>query len=265
MYIQEALKGRPVKLSVIVPCYNESMTLFYCIKRLLLIQTPEVVLEIVIVDDCSDDGSYEIGKVLAREFDEVQIVRHPVNRGKGAALATGFRVSSGEIVAIQDADLEYDPADLKRLMAPIAAGVADVVIGSRFLSTGAHRVLYFWHFMGNRFLTFVSNMFTDLNLTDMESCYKVIRKSFIDRITIQESRFGFEPEIVAKLAHLHARIYEMGIDYHGRTYAEGKKIGAKDGIRALYCIFKYNLAYMPLPLKLLSGLISLGLLLFIIS
>ncbi len=242
---------RRILLSVVVPCFNEADTLSECVQRLLRIQNQHLQLEIIIVDDCSSDGSGRIAEALSREFKEIKMLRHATNRGKGAALSTGFRSAQGDIVAIQDADLEYDPQDLLRLVEPIIEGRADAVFGSRFLSAGAHRVLYFWHYMGNRFLTFVSNMFTDLNLTDMESCYKVFRKQIIDRVEIEEPRFGFEPEVVAKLAHLNVRIYEMGISYYGRTYAEGKKISARDGWRALYCIFKYNVAYLPHTLKAL--------------
>jgi dolichol-phosphate mannosyltransferase len=238
-----------IMLSVVVPCFNEADTLLECVQRLLQIQDQHLQLEIIIVDDCSSDGSGQIAEALSREFKEIKTVRHATNKGKGAALRTGFRSAQGDIVAVQDADLEYDPQDLIRLVAPIIQGRADAVIGSRFLSAGAHRVLYFWHYLGNRFLTFVSNMFTDLNLTDMETCYKVFRKNIIDQIEVEEPRFGFEPEVVAKLAHLNARIYEMGISYYGRTYAEGKKISARDGWRALYCIIKYNAAYLPYALK----------------
>jgi dolichol-phosphate mannosyltransferase len=240
---------RRILLSVVVPCFNEADTLLECVQRLLQIQNRQLQVEIVIVDDCSTDDSGRIAEALSREFKEIKTVRHAANRGKGAALRTGFRSALGDIVAVQDADLEYDPQDLLRLVEPIIEGRADAVFGSRFLSAGAHRVLYFWHYMGNRFLTFVSNMFTDLNLTDMETCYKVFRKQVIDQIEVEEHRFGFEPEVVAKLAHMNARIYEMGISYYGRTYAEGKKMSARDGWRALYCIFKYNVAYLPYALK----------------
>jgi glycosyltransferase involved in cell wall biosynthesis len=182
---------------------------------------------------------------------EIKIIRHEKNSGKGAALRSGFKMATGDFVAVQDADLEYDPVDLKRLLIPLVQGDADVVLGSRFLSTGFHRVLYFWHYMGNRFLTFLSNMFTDLNLTDMETCYKVFRREIIQDIDIKENRFGFEPEIIAKIAQRRLRIFEMGISYRGRTYEEGKKIGVKDGFRTLYCIFRYNAHKAPLPIQLL--------------
>ena len=232
-------------LSIVVPCYNEEKTLLTCINRVLAIKDDDLMLEIIIVDDCSTDGSLIIAKELESTHPEVKVVEHPVNKGKGAALRTGFSQANGDFVAIQDADLEYDPMDLRRLIRPLLAGRADVVIGSRFLSYGEHRVLYFWHYLGNRFLTFLSNMFTDLNLTDMESCYKIFNKRIIDKVAIQEDRFGFEPEIIAHIAHMGVSIYEMGISYHGRTYSEGKKIGVKDGLRALYCIIRYNAYRAP--------------------
>ena len=194
-------------------------------------------------------------RILERSHVEIKVLRHEENSGKGAALRSGFKVAIGDYVAVQDADLEYDPNDLKRLIVPLIEDKADVVFGSRFLSTGVHRVLYFWHYLGNRFLTFLSNMFTDLNLTDMETCYKVFRRNVIQSIDVKENRFGFEPEIVAKVAQMRLRIYEMGISYYGRTYAEGKKIGVKDGFRALYCIFRYNAHVAPLPIQLLLYLI----------
>lgn len=245
-------------LSVIVPCFNEEKTLRKCIRRLIDIKDDALSLEVIIVDDCSTDASLVIAKELKSIYPEVRVLSHADNKGKGAAIRTGFAAAKGDFLAIQDADLEYDPIDLKRLVKPLAEGRADVVIGSRFLSSGEHRVLYFWHYLGNRFLTFISNMFTDLNLTDMESCYKVFSRKVIERIDIQENRFGFEPEIVAKVAHLGVTIYEMGISYHGRTYAEGKKIGAKDGFRALYCIFRYNAYRVPLPIQFMIYLIIGG-------
>ena len=188
---------------------------------------------------------------LQHEYKEIKVMKHDKNQGKGAALRTGFKKATGDFVAVQDADLEYDPMDLKRLIVPLINGDADVVLGSRFLSYGAHRVLYFWHSLVNRFLTLLSNLFTDLNLTDMETCYKVFRREVIQSIDIKENRFGFEPEIVAKIAHMRLRIFEMGISYSGRTYEEGKKIGAKDAVRAIYCIFRYNAHNAPVPIQLI--------------
>ena len=265
--------NRAVKLSVVIPCYNEEKTLRNCVKRVLGIAGESLSLEVLIVDDCSRDGSLEIARELEREYPEVSVLRHETNKGKGAALRMGFRAATGDFVAVQDADLEYDPMDLKRLLLPLIEGRADVVLGSRFLSLGAHRVLYFWHSLGNKFLTFVSNMFTDLNLTDMETCYKVFNRAVIQSINIEEDRFGFEPEIVAKVANMRLRVYEMGISYYGRTYEEGKKIGAKDGFRAIYCIFRYNLHRAPLPVQFLfyvgiggiAALVNLALFLGLLS
>jgi dolichol-phosphate mannosyltransferase len=240
---------KPIILSIVIPCYNEEKTLASCIDKVLEIQDVTLKLQLIIVNDCSKDRSLEIARELQRLHPEIEVLSHAVNQGKGAALRTGIAHATGHYVAIQDADLEYSPWDLKRLLAPLVDGDADVVLGSRFHSTGAHRVLYFWHALGNRFLTFLSNMLTDLNLTDMETCYKVFRREIIQGIEIEENRFGFEPEIVAKIAQRRLRIYEMGISYRGRTYAEGKKIGMKDGFRALYCILKYNLNRVPLPIQ----------------
>lgn len=236
-------------LTVVIPCYNEERTLEPCVNRVRQIADESLSVEIIIVDDCSRDRSATIAQQLADRYPEVHLVRHERNRGKGAALRTGFARGTGDFFAVQDADLEYEPLELKGLLRPLIDDQADVVIGSRFLSGGAHRVLYFWHSLGNRFLTFVSNMFSDLNLTDMESCYKVFRKEVIRSITLEEDRFGFEPEIVAKVAELRVRVYEAGISYYGRTYEEGKKIRAKDGIRALYCILHYNLHRAPVPIQ----------------
>ena len=237
------------KLTVVIPCYNEERTLKTCVERVLRIAEESLSLEIIIVDDCSKDRTLSIARTLEETYPEIKVVIHEVNRGKGAALRTGFAKATGEFIAVQDADLEYDPRDLRRLVTPLIADEADVVLGSRFLSSGAHRVLYFWHYLGNRFLTFLSNMFTDLNLTDMETCYKVFRRDVIQSIDIKENRFGFEPEIVAKVAHMRLRIFEMGISYYGRTYEEGKKIGVKDGFRAIYCIFRYGAHRAPLPIQ----------------
>lgn len=240
-----------IVLSVVIPCFNEEKTLENCVLRVLDIAEEDLPLEIIIVDDSSKDDSLVVAKRLSELHSSVRVLRHETNQGKGAALRTGFKEAVGDFIAVQDADLEYDPRDLKRLIGPLKDGVADVVFGSRFISQDAHRVLYFWHYLGNKFLTFVSNMFTDLNLTDMETCYKVFRREIINKIEIKENRFGFEPEIVAKVAHMRVRIYEMGISYFGRTYSEGKKIGAKDGFRALYCIFRYNAYKAPLPIQFL--------------
>ena len=240
-----------MKLSIVIPCYNEESTLNYCVTNVLRIADENLSLEIIIVDDYSGDSSYSIALDLQKNHSEIIAIRHAKNMGKGAALRTGFKHASGDFVAIQDADLEYDPQDLKRLLKFLVAGEADVVIGSRFRSSEASRVLYFWHYLGNRFLTLLSNMFTDINLTDMETCYKVFRRDVIQNIELKEDRFGFEPEVVAKIAQMRVRIYEMGISYRGRTYEEGKKIGFKDGLRAFYCIFKYNAHRAPLPIQLI--------------
>ncbi len=241
----------PVRLSVLIPCYNEEKTLEQCMENLLGIKNDRLLLEIIIIDDKSNDGSLAVARSLESRHPEITVLEHDRNRGKGAALRTGIERATGEIVAVQDADLEYDPNDLRRLLNPILAGKADVVYGSRFVTGAERRVLYFWHSIANRFLTLASNMFTDVNLTDMETCYKVFRREVIRRIEIEEDRFGFEPEITAKVAQLKARIYEIGISYHGRTYQEGKKIGWKDAVRTLYCIFKYNTFKAPAPLQFL--------------
>jgi dolichol-phosphate mannosyltransferase len=238
-----------VKLTVVIPCYNEELTLEPCVDDVLAIQDDTLELEVIVVDDRSTDGSLKVAERLAACMPNLRILSHDRNRGKGAALRTGIAEATGDFVAIQDADREYNPTDLKRLLVPLRNGEADVVLGSRFLSAGYHRVLYFWHSLGNRLLTMLSNMLTDLNLTDMETCYKVFRRDVIQSIRIDEDRFGFEPEVVAKIAQMRLRIYEMGISYKGRTYAEGKKIGMKDAWRALYCILKYNLPTVPIAVQ----------------
>ena len=225
-------------LSVVMPVFNEAATVGDVIKTVLA-QRP--VRQLVIVDDASTDGTWERLQPLAQTEPRVQLVRHEVNQGKGAALRTGFTRATAPIVIIQDADLEYDPAEYHRLLDPILSGKADVVFGSRFLgSPSGHRVLYYWHSVGNKILTTLSNMATGVNLTDMEVCYKTFRREVIRQIKIEENRFGFEPEITAKVAKLKLRIYEVAISYSGRTYAEGKKIGWRDGLHALWCILKYN-------------------------
>jgi glycosyltransferase involved in cell wall biosynthesis len=245
---------RRTKLSIVIPCFNEESTLKHCVAKVRAIADSHLSLEIIIVDDGSRDQSLQIARSLEREYKDVVVIQQPHNQGKGAALRTGFQKATGDYVAVQDADLEYDPQDLKRLLVPLVNDEADVVFGSRFLSSGAHRVLYFWHSLGNNLLTLISNMFTDLNLTDMETCYKVFRRDIIQSIEIQENRFGFEPEIVAKVAQMRVRIFEMGVSYYGRTYEEGKKIGMKDGFRALYCVFRYNLHRAPVPIQFLTYL-----------
>jgi len=226
-----------MKLSIVIPCYNEVDTIERIIEAVR--NSPYPDKEIIVVDDCSGDGTREKLQSMAERID--RLVLQDVNRGKGAALRSGFAVATGDVVIVQDADLEYDPKEYPRLLLPIIEGRADVVYGSRFMGADAHRVLYFWHRVGNGFLTLLSNMFTNLNLTDMETCYKAFRRELIQGIEIEEDRFGFEPEITAKLAKKGSRIYEVGISYYGRTYEEGKKIGYKDGFRAIYCILKYNL------------------------
>jgi glycosyltransferase involved in cell wall biosynthesis len=228
-----------MKLSVIIPCYNELNTIDTIIKAVN--KSPYKNKEIIIIDDFSTDGTRDKLKEIEKAGNVSQVLYHPFNQGKGAALRTGIKAATGDLVIIQDADLEYDPNEYSRLVEPIIQDKADVVFGSRFLGGDAHRVLYFYHRLGNGFLTLLSNIFTNLNLTDMETCYKVFRREIIQSIDIKENRFGFEPEITAKIAKLHCRIYEVGISYYGRTYEEGKKIGWRDGVRAIYCILKYNL------------------------
>lgn len=228
-----------MKLSIVIPCYNEKNTIQNILE--VVRKVPIQDKEIIVVDDCSKDGTRN---VLQNDLKHLvdRLILHEVNQGKGAALRTGFQAAKGDIVIVQDADLEYDPFEIPMVIEPIAQGKADVVFGSRFLGSGPHRVVYYWHRLGNMVLTTLSNMFTNINLTDMETCYKAFKREIIQSIKIEENRFGFEPEITAKIAKIkEIRIYEVGISYYGRTYAEGKKIGWKDGVRAIWCILKYNL------------------------
>lgn len=232
-------------LSIIIPAYNEARTIHLILNK--VIETPiayQVEKEIIVVNDCSSDDTVAVLKAFIDSKPEVNIrtFNQPFNQGKGAAIHKGIELATGDYVLVQDADLEYDPADYNLLLRPMVEGVADVVYGSRFMGMGPHRILFFWHSIGNKFLTFLSNMFTNLNLTDMETCYKMFRADIIKNVVLREKRFGFEPEVTARISRVKGvRIYEVGISYYGRTYDEGKKIGAKDGFRAIYCILKYGI------------------------
>jgi glycosyltransferase involved in cell wall biosynthesis len=228
-----------MKLSIIMPCYNEMATIAEIIRAVLAVDTG-IERELIIVDDGSKDGTRDYLRTL-EGTPGVKVVFQPQNRGKGFALRTGFRLAEGDILLVQDADLEYDPNEYPKLLGPILEGKADVVFGTRFAGGETHRVLYFWHSLGNRFLTLLSNVFTNLNLSDMEVCYKAFRREILEQITLEEDRFGFEPEFTAKVARLGCRIYETGVSYYGRTYNEGKKINWKDGFRAVFVILKYGL------------------------
>lgn len=234
-----------MKLSIVIPAYNEGKTIHLILDKIREVTLAgNMVKEIIIVNDCSKDNTEEaiLAYQQANPSMDIQYRKHEVNKGKGAALHTGIREASGDYIVIQDADLEYDPEEYNLLLKPILNGMGDIVYGSRFMGSQPHRILFFWHSIGNKFLTFLSNMFTNLNLTDMETCYKLFRSDIIKGIVLKEKRFGFEPEVTAKIARIKGvRIYEVGISYYGRTYEEGKKIGWKDGFRAIYCILKYGL------------------------
>lgn len=233
------------KLSIIIPAYNEGATIHLILDKIKEVNlVNKIAKEVIIINDCSKDNTKDaILHYIAKNEDlNIQYFEHEVNKGKGAALQTGFAKATGEYLIIQDADLEYDPQEYNDLLKPVIMGMADVVYGSRFMGSNPHRILFFWHTIGNKFLTFLSNMFTNLNLTDMETCYKLFRTDIIQQIQLKENRFGIEPELTAKIARIpKIRIYEVGISYYGRTYEEGKKIGWQDGFRAIYCILRYNL------------------------
>jgi dolichol-phosphate mannosyltransferase len=238
-------------LSLVVPCYEEEATLERCVERVLKLKSETLHLEIIIVDDCSKDRSLEVARSLEQRYVEVRVFHHEVNRGKGAALRTGFAHATGDFVGIQDADLEYEPLDYRKLLAPLQRGEADVVLGSRYLRPESRRALYFWHSWMNKTLTFLSNMMTNLDISDMETCYKLFRRDIIQSMELKEDRFGIEPEMVSKIAQMRCRVWECAISYQPRTYEEGKKINWKDGARALYCILHFSAHTAPLPMQLL--------------
>lgn len=248
----QVLDGLPkCTLTLVVPCYNEESTLEHCIERVLRLKSDQVALEIIIVDDCSKDQSFKVARELAEKYSEIKVFHHEVNRGKGAALRTGFAQATGDFVGVQDADLEYEPLEYRKLLVPLLEGKADVVFGSRYLRPDSRRALYFWHSWMNRTLTSLSNMMTNLDISDMETCYKLFRREIIQSMQLKEERFGIEPEMVSKVAQMQCRVYECAISYNPRTYEEGKKIGWKDGLRALYCILHYSAHTAPLPMQLL--------------
>ena len=254
-------------LTLVVPCYNEEATLAGCIERVLKLRSKTLKLEIIIVDDCSKDRSLEVARDLEEKIPEIRVLHHEVNKGKGAALRTGFQYATGDYVGIQDADLEYEPMEYLKLLEPLQQNEADVVFGSRYLRPGKRKVLYFWHSWMNKTLTFISNMMTNLDISDMETCYKLFRREIIQSIELKENRFGFKPEVVAKVAQRHCRVCEIAISYRPRSVEEGKKINWKDGVRALYCILHYSAHTAQLPMQLLlylfiGGVSALGNILF---
>jgi dolichol-phosphate mannosyltransferase len=238
-------------LSLVIPCYNEERTLAACVERVVSLSGDDLNLEIVIVDDCSRDKSVSIARGLIEKYPFVKLIKHEINQGKGAALRTGFAHATGDYIGIQDADLEYDPLQYRKLLVPLLDGRADVVFGSRYLQTDNRRVLYFWHTWMNTALTAISNAFTNLDITDMETCYKLFKREIIQSIDLKENRFGFEPEVTAKVSQIRCRVYECAISYTPRTVEEGKKINWKDGVHALYCILHYGAHAAPLPMQFL--------------
>ena len=246
-----AMAVPPCTLTLVVPCYNEELTLAQCIKRVLELRSEKLKLEIIIVDDCSKDKSLEVARRLEREHPEIMVLSLEVNQGKGAALRTGFEHATGDFVGIQDADLEYEPLEYRKLLEPLLLDEADVVFGSRYLRPKSRMPLYFWHSWMNKTLTFISNMMTNLDISDMETCYKLFKRDIIQSLELKENRFGIEPEMVSKIAQMRCRVWECAISYQPRTYEEGKKIGWKDGLRALYCILHYSANTAPLPMQLL--------------